>query len=290
MPFLGRGAANRLSPEAAREHAMERRGFTILELLVVLTLLVVVAGLVMPSVMERMAGSVLESAMSRIEGAAALCRAEAQQRGLPVRMVARADARGIVSIYAEAIELEGQAAGAGPTSAGRLLDPDLESEGILEQSDRFGEIERYETFPVYSLPEGYRFSDERPDETLGVFESSGGGSASREGAFRDPDLVDGQSFDGPSEGDLISPMQLALYLPDGSAIVSAPLYLLVGEDGEQRTYTVKLSRFSGRCGIHPVPIDQEQLFGADPLAERDHSPGSSAATSTPSRTGGGRDG
>ena len=164
----------------------------------------------------------------------------------------------------------------------------MEAEELLDQFDRIGEPERFETFPVYSLPSGYRFSHERPTESFGVFESSSDGSASREGAFNDPDLVDAQSFDGPTDGDLIAPMQLALYLPDGSAVVSESLYLLVGEYGGERAYTVKLSQFSGGCEIRPVPVDPEHLFGADPPAERDRAPASFGAP--PSGAGGGRDG
>jgi hypothetical protein len=177
-------------------------------------------------------------------------------------MVARADDRGVVSIYAERIELEPRQ-GEGAPPRDRLLDPDLE-EGLFPPEQRL-DRPADPSIPIYTLPDGYRFSEEPPEASFDSFQDPDiAAEAADQGSFRDPGLVDATTFRGPDAGDLVPPLQLALYLPDGSAIVSSPLYLIIGDPGDQTAYTVALSQWSGGCEIRPAPTE-EGLFGTSPM-------------------------
>lgn len=65
-----------------------RGGFTLLELLVVMVLLVALGGLALPGLLSRVAGSTLGAVRTRLEAAAAICRADAQRSGVAMEMAA----------------------------------------------------------------------------------------------------------------------------------------------------------------------------------------------------------
>jgi prepilin-type N-terminal cleavage/methylation domain-containing protein len=67
---------------------MGRQAFTLLELLVALALLVVVTGLALPALVGRMEGARLDAALRVVGAAVVSARAEAQERGEPVVLLA----------------------------------------------------------------------------------------------------------------------------------------------------------------------------------------------------------
>lgn len=79
-----------------------RGGFTLLELIVVIVLLVALAGLALPGLFARLAGSTVEAVRTRLEAAGAICRADAQRSGEVVEMSARQE-RGAVVIRSRAV-------------------------------------------------------------------------------------------------------------------------------------------------------------------------------------------
>jgi prepilin-type N-terminal cleavage/methylation domain-containing protein len=65
------------------------RGYTLFEVIIVLALLTALAGLVLPGLLSRVVGSTEEAVATRLTAAAAVCRADAQRRGLAMELVAR---------------------------------------------------------------------------------------------------------------------------------------------------------------------------------------------------------
>ncbi len=66
-----------------------RGGFTLLELIVVIALLVALSGLALPGLLARVAGSTRGAVETRMAAAAMLCRAEAQRRSVSLELAAR---------------------------------------------------------------------------------------------------------------------------------------------------------------------------------------------------------
>ncbi len=81
---------------ASLRREMGRGGFTLLELIVVIVLLVALGGLALPGLFARLAGSTVEAVRTRMEAASAICRAEAQRSGEVVEMSVREESGSVV--------------------------------------------------------------------------------------------------------------------------------------------------------------------------------------------------
>lgn len=84
-----------------------RDGFTLLELIVVIAMLVALGGLALPGLLSRVAGSTQASVRTRFEAAAAICRAEAQRSGLRMELAVRAFAGRAVVVSRRVVDEEG---------------------------------------------------------------------------------------------------------------------------------------------------------------------------------------
>lgn len=73
---------------------MSARGFTIFELLVVLAITALLAGIVLPIGVSRLAADRFRQTQSQLASAVIIARADAQRRGVMVRLVAVQDERG----------------------------------------------------------------------------------------------------------------------------------------------------------------------------------------------------
>lgn len=79
------------------------RAYTMLEVLIVLVLVGLIAGLVGPSMTSRLGAARVDGAASRVESALAEARAEAQETRRPVRVVAVVDEKGRTGVTCEPV-------------------------------------------------------------------------------------------------------------------------------------------------------------------------------------------
>lgn len=240
------------SAKDSRRGSAPLTGFTIVELMIVVTLLVAITGIVMPSILGRLAGSIADAAIGRIEATAIQCRALAQQEGRALRLTARPRPDGSAGIYIEAIGTRG--------SGRQSLDGVLPADG-QEPLDEFEHraADPRSTYPAYVLPDGYVLTRQPPGDD-------------EDGPFVDPQREDdraGRSNDfGPlddeSRGGLRgSPGQLrltiAVFLPDGTALAETPLYLL----GDDVAFAIEINRWTGGMQATRVRADDEVELDED---------------------------
>ncbi len=222
-----------------------RSGFTILELMIVLTLLVAMTGLVMPSVLNRLGDSLAASSLQQIEATSSECRSQAQQEGRALRLIAKARENGTVGLYIEPIGASESISFSGTESGS------LRAETSIGLQDSFG---RSAASPAYILPAGFSFS-----RTLPLID---------DGFFRDPSIADDDSVGGAAPGEnvmagsfMVDPdarvLTLAVYLPDGTAIVERPLYLRTDEN----TFAIEINRWTGGMTSTRVRLEDEDDFG-----------------------------
>lgn len=234
--------------DPARRGAMGalRRAFTILELMIVVTLLVAMTGLVMPSVLNRLGDSLAASSLQQIEATASECRSRAQQEGRAIRLIAKVRRAGTVGLYIERIgETE-------TISVDDTVSDGFGAEASIGLQDSFG---GFAASPVYVLPAGFSFS-----RTLPLVD---------DGFFRDPSVADDDSVGGGAPGEnamtdsfMVDPgaraLTLAVYLPDGTAIVERPLFLRTGDE----TYAIEINRWTGGVVSTRVRLDDEDGIGS----------------------------
>jgi type II secretory pathway pseudopilin PulG len=232
-------------------------GFTILELMIVMTLLVAVTGLVMPSVLNRLGDSLAASTLSQIEATTTECRSQAQQEGRALRLIARERAAGTVGLYIERIgETDAISTGfAIESNDGTEMDPDA---GLMDAWG--GSV----SSPVLVLPAGFSFSRTLPLPDEGGFNDP---SLNERDSARDAvggvedDEMGGASFMGDLER---MSMTLAVYLPDGTAIVERPLYLRA--DGQ--VYEIEINRWAGGVTTTRIRLDDEGAMDDGGFDER----------------------
>lgn len=234
------------SANDCRRGSAPRTGFTIVELMIVVTLMVAITGIVMPSMLGRLAGSIADAAIGRIEATAIQCRALAQQEGRALRLTARPRPDGSAGIYIEAI---------GTRASGRhSLEDVLPADG-QESPDEFERRtgDPRSTYPAYVLPDGYVLTRQPPrTDDRGLFADPQRelGRAGRSNDF-------GPRDDQPPGAPRSTPGQLrltiAVFLPDGTALAGTPLYLI----GEDVTFTIEINRWTGGVRATRVSADDE---------------------------------
>ena len=240
------------SANDSRRESAPLTGFTIVELMIVVTLLVAIAGIVMPSILGRLAGSIADAAISRIEATAIQCRAFAQQEGRALRLTARRRPDGSAGIYIEAIETRG---------AGRQsLEGMLYADG-REPPDEFERraADPRRSYPAYVLPDGYVLTRQPPrDDEDGPF-----GDPQREddraGSSNDFGPLDDESRGAPGSSLGQIRLTIAVFLPDGTALAETPLYLL----GEDVAFAIEINRWTGGVQATRVRADDEVEFEED---------------------------
>lgn len=222
-----------------------RRAFTILELMIVVTLLVAMTGLVMPSVLNRLGDSLVASSLQQIEATASECRSRAQQEGRALRLIAKVRRAGTVGLYIERIgETES-------ISVDDTASDGFGAEASIGLQDSFGGSA---ASPVYVLPAGFSFSRTLPLVDDGFF---------RDPSARDDDSVGGDASDENAMAGsfMVDPggraLTLAVYLPDGTAIAERPLFLRTGEE----TYAIEINRWTGGVTSTRVRLDDDDFGG-----------------------------
>lgn len=214
---------------------MRRGAFTLFEVLVAIALLIAAASLAAPALARRMGAALFDESSRQLEGALALCRAEALREGRPVALIAQ-PARDGLRLLARPIGDDDPVEGLGDASEPGDRGFGMPGEGF-GSADAAPRVPR--EFPVFVLPSGVRVSAERPvpAEALGW---GGEGAEPRPGiAPMDAGFEDGAG----------GPLTIAVFLPDGGALETAPFWL-VGPEG--RSVEVRISAATGRAALRSV--------------------------------------
>ncbi|MCW5777532.1 MAG: hypothetical protein KIS87_13935 [Phycisphaeraceae bacterium] len=236
---------------------MRRGAFTLFEVLVAIALLIAAASLAAPALARRMGAALFDESSRQLEGAIALCRAEAQREGRPVALVAQ-PARDGLRLLARPIGDDDPVDGivdANGSGDGWFMPAD-ESSG----SRRGREASRRE-IPVFVLPSGVRMSAERPVplEAIGL-----GGASLGAGVGLSPIV-------GGTEGESDGLQTIAVFLADGGALETAPFWL-IGPEG--RSVEVRISAATGKATFRAVRSsvrtgrEQPSAFDVPPGAGR----------------------
>lgn len=192
---------------------MCRPAFTLLELLIAIALVAMLAGIVLPVGVSRLAADRFDQAQRQVASAVVIARADAQRRGVIVRLTVRQDERG-ATLWSE----DSEPAGAGGPSRGERARA-ARSEFVLD------------------LPRGVRFAvapaddDEPADAERAERRAEGDDSQSEFGA-------------GPGGG------TLCVLLPDGGVLMPRDL-LMVFEAGDRREVRIRLNRWTGEASFTP---------------------------------------
>lgn len=244
QPALPRGFGGGAPVFVAPGAEMDRRGFSVIELLVVLGVLVAVGAVVTADLAGRTADARLAEASRRVESAFVLARAEAQRAGRAMNLLARAEGRTARLVLA-AFDADGESidgSGDGGRAAPRATPPPSERLLVV-------------------LPAGVLV-------TSGEASSAGGAgldaASGRPTEPRPGDDAGAASVAGASE-----PVRLAVMLPDGTCRAE-PSCRLVGPGPRRAGVTV--SRWTGRARVAPIADEAATEAGASPSRERPPKP------------------
>lgn len=192
---------------------MCRSAFTLLELLIAIALVAMVAGIVLPVGASRLAADRFDQAQRQVASAVIIARADAQRRGVIVRLTVRQDERG-ATLWSE----EAESAGLGEQRRGERPRP-ARSEFVLD------------------LPRGVRFA-------LVPAEDDQTADAERNDRDAERDDNEPEFAEGAGGG------TLCVLLPDGSVLMPRDL-LMVFEAGDRREVRIRLNRWTGEAAFTP---------------------------------------
>lgn len=192
---------------------MCRSAFTLLELLIAIALVAMVAGIVLPVGVSRLAADRFDQAQRQVASAVIIARADAQRRGVIVRLTVRQDERG-ATLWSE----EAESVGLGEQRRGERPRP-ARSEFVLD------------------LPRGVRFA-------IVPVEDDQTADAERNDRDAERDDNEPEFAEGAGGG------TLCVLLPDGSVLMPRDL-LMVFEAGDRREVRVRLNRWTGEASFTP---------------------------------------
>lgn len=164
---------------------MVRRGFSLIEMLAVIAIVLVVTAIALPVFEVRLTEARFDAAVRRVDAGMAWARAESQRRGEALRVEARTNA-GIAGLFLESFE---------PASESGRADEDA---GGAAQ-------------PFAVVEQGLLLSDRNP--------AASPGDEVAAPARERPAGKSSQSADGGE------PLVVATFLPDGSAMATGPFYI-----------------------------------------------------------------
>lgn len=225
---------------------MTRRGFTLLELMIVIALLLAVTSMAAPSLVGILRGSALDGAAAQVESVAVLVRADAQQRSRAVRLEARSRADGSIGIYSRAFTSADSWTGdsAGDFSYQVQTQNDDPTAGDLSDAAWDSPDEERGRLRLV-LPRTVTIERSPPGASDDVLPLEAAGFSSDAPAMLD-DALWGREFSGLEEEVDIT---LAVFLPDGGAVSGSPVYLVAGRG---RCVEVRINRWTGSVAVRPV--------------------------------------
>ncbi len=246
---------------------MPSRGFTILELLIALALLVAMASLVLPVLVSRSAGYAFDEALRQTRSAAMACRADAQRTGecVEFRAVTLADGRtalvgGLLRGGETTGEIEDELAGVGVS--------ELEGEERVRSSER-----QYVVLP--------KSTSVRRPEALAILSEAY--AELDEGFVPEPMAWEEETAE-------TAAISLGVFLPDGS-FVAGEAVELVGTDG--RSARLRVHPWTGLASLEERTVEaaseaawDEPEF--DPLLNEDFGGAAEEERGRPASVGGSR--
>lgn len=222
---------------------MRKRGFTLMELLVVLGIVLALASVVVPVAVTWSRASHLESAGSQLEATLIMARADAQRHSSPVRVLARMTPSGEVELVSESVSLTDESSvfqddgAVAPTSAS----------GAPSKDQGESSVDASKVSSVSMLPKGVSVSQSLPSDSPAASGESEASDSSQRSERR--------------EGDW---MLLAVFLPDGEVVRPGPRYLV---DGQGKAAQVCVESWSGRVSVKQLgrgPAGRAASFGPEP--------------------------
>jgi prepilin-type N-terminal cleavage/methylation domain-containing protein len=243
---------------------MRQRGFTLLEMLIALGLMVALMALAIPAVWGRTAGARLDGASRQVCAMIVRCREESQRRGEPLAL-SYSDAGGawlVIERVSGADSQQGERArrsedraesraGGTEGAGGQAGAPDPGS-GVMVEVDR------------EPLPDGVLITLEKP---------VGGGAAEAGAAGRGGASAVERPVSGASAAGGRGPVRLVVFMPDGSAVMGGngvwAFYVRTGADST-RALEVSARRWSGGAEVREIDLTQGAAEGGSD--ERDAPP------------------
>ncbi|MCZ6835446.1 MAG: prepilin-type N-terminal cleavage/methylation domain-containing protein [Planctomycetota bacterium] len=184
---------------------MRRSGFSLLELLIALSLILAMAALTMPVVSRTLAARDFDSTVDRLTHQLRLARAQAQVSGRAVEVICTPDSGRIEARYFDAQQFEAD-----------VMSDDFASRESMESNHEGVDSDST------AIPDGWARSIVK-----GAFKLS---------------TMPPQSDDDSDSPIGIETVRLAIFMPDGSAIMSEPIWL---RDADGRSGKLSVSRFTG---------------------------------------------
>lgn len=210
---------------------MNRRGVTLLELLLAIALVLAVGALVMPALVDRLGERAFESSAEIVRSQLLLARAHAQATGEPVEVRFEPEPPRVAARWFEpdpgSLELpEDDAGGPGLQAASA----DLPSADEDEAPDA---LVIPEPWADRLLADGVRITDR-------------------------PDVVDGAAEQPVASGqdETLRPIRIALYMPDGSAVLAEPVWF---HDDHGRRGRLTVNRWTGLPTFEQVTRSPDEL-------------------------------
>lgn len=242
---------------------MRNRGFTLLEVMIALGLILALMTAALPAVLHRLPGTVWEETLTQLRAGVRHAAADCRRAGQPLELIAREEATGRWVL--EARPLSVAAAGALDAEDARVLTPaELEEAARIQEALSVASGAR-----VYMrLPRDYRVI--RPSDEARVLlaelpaEGDLPGDAGREMSEEmDAGLavvLEGEEAPAPD-------VMLAILMPDGSAITGDPV-VLIGPGGRRaelgvRAWSSVLETSEGVTAPGPAeePEDDAEMAG-----------------------------
>jgi len=260
---------------------MERRGLTLLELLIVVGLILAIAALVFPVMTDRLAERRFDSAAQQVRAHMLLARAEAMSTRRAVEVRYAPDRRVVETVRFEP-EVDEAGMGVRQRAAARSEDsggdPLTEALGPIDGE----EIGRTDV-AVVDVPESVRILDRLPEDLDVDLEAGMALDLDAEQLeyleAESPEMA----VDDPFAFEERPAVRLAVYLGDGSALLSKPLWL-IDEDGRRAKLEVNpwtgVPRLTREAAASDAADDDEP----DAEADDDFDTGSSDETPTTQRS------
>jgi len=228
---------------------MNRRGVTLLELLLAIALLLALGGLVLPALFDRLTERAFESSAEIVRSQLLLARAHAQVTGEPIEVLFEIDPPRVAARRFDVGLSDLEPAGGAP-GAENLTDEPFEVTS-LDDEDAPETLRIPEPWAERVLADGVWIADR---SGLAEEESGGFGTAGVRAAGDDQIEIKGDQT--------LRTIRLALFMPDGSAVLAEPVWI---RDEHGRRGRLTVNHWTGLPSFERV---MEVVQGAEEEEER----------------------
>jgi type II secretory pathway pseudopilin PulG len=228
---------------------MNRRGVTLLELLLAIALLLALGALVLPALFDRLTERAFESSAEIVRSQLLLARAHAQVTGEPIEVLFETDPARVAARRFDVGLVDPERGGSAPGEEN--LDDEPFEVTSLDQEQAPETLRIGEPWAERVLPDGVWIADRS-----GLAEEGSGGYGAEAG-FR----AAGDDRIESERDEALRRIRLALFMPDGSAVLAEPVWIR-DEHGRRGRLTVNhwtgLPSFERVMETVPEPEDQDE--------------------------------